>query len=188
MNTPKTPKPLRRYNAEPRKRPLSLPGGYWGIKEPAAAALFGQLVSYWPHVEDAIIPVFYELVSGHSLSGENQGAVRATREIFRSIVSQQLRIKIMKKLLEESPHNSGKGEIYDEVIEEFYSINKIRSDYVHGLWLWNHNDKKLLLYKPSAEHMFTTEPRHVSTREFETVLDRMRVLWEKITTLLSQQS
>ena len=177
MNTPKTPKAPKRW--KPKTPRTQLKGGFWGIRDTSMAAVFGMLLSYWPHVEETIIIVFEELISGeYTLT--NEAVYRSSREIFLSIRSPSARINVMRSLLEEAHHNKEKNVIYDEIIDEFHSLNKIRNDYVHGRWLWNEDEKILLFWMPTADNLLNIEPRPVKIEELSLVFNRMVALMEKI--------
>jgi hypothetical protein len=148
MNTPKTPKAPKRW--KPRTPRVQLKGGLWGICDISMAAVFGRLISYWPHVEEHMIIVFEELISGEHTQ-TNEAVYRSSREIFLSIRSPSARITVMRFLLQEAHHNKEKNVIYDEIIAEFDSLNDIRNQYVHGRWLWNEDDKILLFWMPTAD-------------------------------------
>lgn len=187
MNTPKTPKnPIRWKPPKPRRSQHK--GGIWGIRDPKMAAIFGWMMSYWPHVEEQIIFIFEELISGKNVvftdtarkDAQNDTAIsRASREIFLNITNNQSRIKIMRSLLL-APHNAERQELYDEIIDEFYSLNDQRNQYIHGRWMWTDQDKTLSFWAPSAEQFLHLEPRHVTEKELSLVFNRMRALFEKI--------
>ncbi len=184
MNTPKTPKnPIRWKPPKPRRSQHK--GGLWGISDPKMAAIFGWMMSYWPHVEEQLILIFEELISGKDVlfwdaSSNNDTSIsRASREIFLSITNNQARIKIMRSLLL-APHNTERKELYDEIIDEFYSLNDQRNDYIHGRWLWTEQDKTLSFWAPSAEQYLHLEPRPVTDKDLLLLFNRMRALFEKI--------
>jgi hypothetical protein len=81
-------KPKRFSNIQPKQNSAGLPqGSYDGaIKNPEVAATFGRMASLWPHIEDGMIDVLTELLGGN--------AELPSRQIFRSIVSPQTRIKV----------------------------------------------------------------------------------------------
>ena len=62
-----------------------------------------------------------ELING--IAREQYGLDLSARQIFRSITSQDGRVKLMRNLLETLPHNKSKSLRYDEMINEFASIN-----------------------------------------------------------------
>ena len=126
MNTPKTRKP-KRY--KPRSLgELKNPDGRYvsGLWNERFALLLGQLVSYWPMVEDKMIGILADLLDYPPSAGTNG----PPRQIFRSIISNQARRKLMLSLLERSRINKDKEQYYDEVIAEFDKLNAKRNDYV----------------------------------------------------------
>ena len=51
----------------------------------------------------------------------------------------------MRALLQKAPHNAHLSKEYDEIIDEFKSINQIRNDYVHGVWMVQ-NDTRAVFF------------------------------------------
>ena len=180
MNTPRTVKPPPRYTPAKVPRNLGPDASSWGIKDPSLAAAFGWMISYWPHLEQKMIEFFEELLTGRQ-SNLDSGLIWSSREIFRSITSQGMRIDIMKGLLHRTPHNAGKGDIYDEIIDEFEALNKIRNEYVHGLWRWSDSENKLYLTThKSADLVQNSESRAIDINTLHSDFDRMRSLWAKL--------
>ncbi|WP_139167810.1 hypothetical protein [Bauldia litoralis] len=168
MNTPSS-KPLVRFkgyglDGNPRGRP---PDGEFvsGIHNAELAQVIGQLVGVWPHLEESMIDVFAQLAGDQTKI--------ASYAIFRSITAERLRVDIMRTLLTATPLNVSREQVFDEVIDEFASINKLRNDYVHGIWYTASKDGKTYLSPPSASnpHAFLAA-RRVSVKQAEHTLIR----------------
>jgi hypothetical protein len=126
MNTPRSKPPKRYSEPKPTKR-LRPDGGYSaGIYNAAFAVAIGQMTGVWPSVEEQMVGIFMILTGIKDL--------QSARQVFRSIINEQIRIKIMRNMLERSPAHTDKGQIYDEIIDEFHALGGIRNKYVHGLW------------------------------------------------------
>ena len=142
-----------------------------GILNDDFAKLLGKITACWPHVEEQMICILRDLVAGH--------AQVPARQIFRSIISEAVRIKIMTSLLEHSPVNANKGKFYDEIISIFRVLNKKRNEWVHGLW-WTRNDGKMFVTKESVQDYSYGKGRHVRVREMEILLKKMLTLIDKL--------
>jgi hypothetical protein len=175
MNTPRT-KPPKRF--DPRERLASTKrqrkrGTYsGGIGNHQAALLLGYITSTWVHVEESMLPVFQNLTA---MKDRYQARI-----VFRTIVSQEARIKIMMSLLEKAPSNYKLPSWYDEAIAEFSSCNTIRNKYVHGLWN-THADGSLHLTETSHDIILGADMRHVPITELEAFLDRIIKLQAAVT-------
>ncbi len=92
--------------------------------------------------------------------------------IFRAIVAQQGRIKMMDRLLA-SPINADLDDFYDQALTEFEKLNKLRNQYLHGLWR-TRDTGEVLLSVPTGEPLaaFRTG-RKVSSKELDDVIERM---------------
>jgi hypothetical protein len=116
MNTPRT-KPPKRYKP---KLTITPEGTYTsGIKNNEISLALGQLITNWPHVEEKMAQFF-----GYILDIPDK---QSARLIFRSIINQNIRIIIMRALLEKSPHHKDKGILFDEIIDEFAKLNSSRN-------------------------------------------------------------
>ena len=123
MSTPPTKSP-RRYKPKISNAPV---GSYSSRIYPDKFALaIGRLATVWPYVEERMVGLFTELLD---IPGKQSG-----RLIFRSIINQNIRITVMRNLLEKSPHHKDKTAYFDELIDEFASLNVARNTYLHGLW------------------------------------------------------
>src|SRR5215203_809254 len=106
MNTPRS-KPPDRYSAP---KPDHGPAGTYlaGIRDDDAAKAVGKFLTGWPHVEERMVVIFGQLATITDFY--------LARQMFRAIVSQQLRIKIMRSLLQKAPIHRGKGCFFDKMI------------------------------------------------------------------------
>ena len=113
---------------ERRVDPIKTPNGRYtkGIWQAETAGLLGQVIAYWPHVEDRMIDILRDLLGGdHNMPA---------RQIFRSILSNAARGKMMTAMLERAPINRNRASFYDDVLTEFAALNSRRNIYLHGLW------------------------------------------------------
>jgi hypothetical protein len=142
-----------------------------GILNDGFAALLGKLTAYWPHVEERMICVMRDLIAGH--------AQVPARQIFRSVISEAARIKIMAALLERSPSNSTKGKFYDHVIFSFRTLNSKRNAMVHGLW-WTRDDGKMFMARKSLDEYSSDKGREVPASEVHAALKKMVMLVKRL--------
>lgn len=179
MNTPRTKQP-KRYTGKRKEKSKSEPYGVYiyALENPEFAKVLGEIVSYWSHIEEEMIDILESLLGG----SEDNNNVPA-RQIFRSIISEQARIKVMRSLLEFAEINHDKPKDYDEIIDEFAKLNKIRNTYVHGLW-YTHESNRVFLRETTAEEHFFTERREVKIKELKTVVTRMENLYERIVDII----
>jgi hypothetical protein len=177
MNTPRTRKP-RRWTGERPKRTNPENGGTWGITNPEVGAAFAYLVSYWWYVEDKMVLLLDELITG--VHRTSWGVDLSARQIFRSIVSQEARITLLRNLLETNPLNKEKPASYDELIDEFDSLNKLRNLYVHGIWFTDAKTRCVTLTRSTAQHEVYTRSQEVTAKELNEVVARMQALHTKI--------
>jgi hypothetical protein len=128
MNKPRTKK-LKRWKHTP---PKNSEGGAFSLalNNPEYTQSLGIIISMWPLIEDHMIQVFQSLLS----SGPIESHIPA-RQIYKSIVNAKTRIDIMRNLLEHTPQNAQKGKAYDELLDEFENLNRLRNKYAHALWL-----------------------------------------------------
>jgi hypothetical protein len=132
------------------------------------------MASFWPHIEEAMVDVLADLA-------DDKRQI-SSRQIFYSIVNQQARIKIMRTLLEESHINKDRPQVYDEIIDEFSSLNKKRNDFLHSLWWVADSDEKTTwIAESSLDYMpLVQSSREIKINELTQTLERMRALWLKI--------
>jgi hypothetical protein len=146
-----------------------------GISEPAFAAKFGEMASLWPHIEDRMIAVLAELLGGdHRLP---------SRQIYRSIISPQARIKVLRSLLERTEMNQRKDGIYDEILNEFASLNNLRNTYLHGLW-HTHESGRVFFIEASLDETSLFEHREVQIDEMVSAIQKMTSLEDRIADLI----
>jgi hypothetical protein len=181
MSTPLTKKPVR-WSA-PVVPPAESDRRRWGITHPEVAMLFGFMVSYWPQVEEQMVGFLGQLFTGKP-DPHNWHVNQASRLVFRSIVSNKARTKVMTSLLESAPQNAERDREYDDIINEFAALSNLRNKYVHGLWSTVTDDNdipvKVQLSPIRADASANLNPRTVKKDEIEAILIRMRNLFEKI--------
>jgi hypothetical protein len=177
------PKP-RRWEARYAKPVKKYDGArLFGITEPKIGAAFGFMVSYWTQVEEQMILLLGQLITGKQ---NNDWHVQDTsRLIFRSIVSETARIKIMRALLEDAPQNVNMGSEFDAVLDEFSSLNSQRNKYVHGLWWTEPKSLDVLLTNPTDHPIKSYTPHVVTLKEIQDILQRMRKLHGAISRCLN---
>jgi hypothetical protein len=172
----KSSKPPKRYDSPKQQEHPKLPDGTWqaGVNNNEFREVLGQIVGYWPHVEDQMIEIMGLLLGDRT----------PARQVFRAIVANQSRIKVMRALLERSQHNITKGAEYDEIISEFDSLVNKRNAYLHGLW-YTHHSGRVFLAESSIDDGHWFEQREVPIEELINSLRRMGNLWRRI--LIIQQ-
>jgi hypothetical protein len=174
MNTTRT-KEFKRYSEQrhPANRDLPSPGAFaGGVEDPEILSLLGKLVGTWSHLEEAMIYVFATL-SGMKRRGPS-------REIFRSIIAQEVKIRMMRFLLEESEINAEQPPFFDVVLDKFQSLNSTRNKYIHGLW-FNGQGVTYLSSTDPARHPFETVTRKIVAKELQDFLKRTSELTGAIT-------
>jgi hypothetical protein len=143
-----------------------------GVQNDHFAALLGKLTAYWPHVEEQMICVLRDLIAGHTRA--------PARQIFRSVISEAVRIRIMTALLEHSPDNAGKNQFYDKVIFDFRSLNSKRNAMVHGIW-WTRDDGKMFVSKESLdEYSGDSKGRQLPIKEVSAIIKKMETLIKRL--------
>jgi hypothetical protein len=143
-----------------------------GIQNDDFAAAFGKLTAYWPHVEERMICVLRDLIAGHTLV--------PARQIFRSVISEAVRIRIMTALLEHSPGNAGKSQFYDKILLDFRSLNSKRNVMVHGIW-WTRDDGKMFVSKESLNEYSVGNGREVPLKEVSAIIKKVAALIKRLT-------
>lgn len=176
MNTPRS-KPLVRFD-KPRpgrakvKIPPALDGVYRaGLHNPQFTHLIGSLITILPHIEESMIHVMALLL------GESDAPAR---QVFRSLNSEDARIKIMRSLLEHARHNTQKGREFDEIIDLFVEIKQSRNRYAHGLW-WTHDETgRAFLEEASPDHARTfLSRREIKIGEINAAIQRIDKFFSK---------
>lgn len=177
MNTPKQPKELKRWTTPNSKSPL-VHGSLFGIMNEKVAAAYGQVVSYWWHVEDAMIWMLADLLSGKNTTFMTPDATEG--QVFRSIVSNDARIKLMRSLLTTSAHNQHRPAEYDAIIDEFEKINRRRNGLVHGIWRTDPVTQVVTVAKSTPQgHAYEADVTVAATDLLNT-LDEMRKLLTRV--------
>jgi len=94
-----------------------------------------------------------------------------SRQIFYGMIA-AARIKVLRSILEEGPLNATKDDFYDKTIDEYKSLNKIRNDYIHGLW-YTHASGRLFISERTTDDLHFMEQREVELKEIEKFILRM---------------
>ena len=173
MNTPRS-KPIKRFDKtrHPKNPDLPDPGVFeGGIKDEKMLLTLGKLISTWTHLEERMIYIF------GILTKTEKGVAR---EIFRSVIAQEVKIKMMRFLLEETEDHAKKPPFFDKVLDEFKSLNTARNKYVHGLWYHDEN-ATYLSSSDAARHPFETVTRKVKASDLDAFLERANTLAAAIT-------
>jgi hypothetical protein len=173
MNTPKTRKPTRWTDSQ---KPLSRSdkGYFFGIRSEPIAELYGLVISYWWYVEDAMIRVFEDLLDGKRNDTYSHNST--ARKMFRTIVSQDARIKLMRGLLEGMPHNEKMSALYDDLLDRFQALNRTRNQLVHGAWTTD-GDAEIVSLRRSSDIPFEYETPEVITEEYLVdIFEKMQAL------------
>jgi hypothetical protein len=170
-------KPKRFSTIQPKDNPGGMPDGSYdgAITNAEIGATFGRMASLWSHIEDAMIDVLTELLGGN--------ADLPSRQIFRSIVSSQARIKVMRSLLQRVELNDTKDTIYDEVINEFAALNDLRNTFLHGLW-YTHESGRVYFVEESIDDLSVFHAREVTAQEIEALIHRMTALEDRVAALV----
>jgi hypothetical protein len=122
-----TPRKLKRFGQK-KFNFKGPPGGTYsaGLYSTPHAEALAAIASGFVHLEGAM----------SSLLGVLMGATdrETPGYILRSIKSPKGRIDVMEDLLQLAPGNRGLDGSFDEMIDEFAAVSKLRNIYVHGLW------------------------------------------------------
>lgn len=114
-----------------------------GLHNPSYALALARIVTEFEHLEDRMADFFAELAGTD---------FRTAAYILRAIKAPRGRIDVMQTLLEAAERNKGRGQEYDQVIDEFAGTAKLRNTYVHGRWWTSEKTKRLVLFAPTDEH------------------------------------
>src|ERR1700748_426664 len=87
-----------------------------GLTNDDYAVALADITTHWSHLEEGMI-AFFALLLGHP------APTSPARQIYRSIVSPNARIKMLKAVLEKSAINRDKTAEYDAIISEFELLN-----------------------------------------------------------------
>lgn len=156
-------KRVSRYSA-PELEKIESERATLACTDPEILERVGYIATYFPQLEETMSKVFAVL-----MGTEDEVAAGY---IFRAIVAQQGRIKMMDRLLA-SPINADLDDFYDQALTEFEKLNKLRNQYLHGLWR-TRDTGEVLLSVPTGEPLaaFRTG-RKVSSKELDDVIERM---------------
>jgi hypothetical protein len=99
--------------------------------------------------------------------------------LFRAVNVNATRIKVLKALLHEAPINKDRTLEYDEIIDEFEAISKIRNSYVHGLW-YTHDSGTVYIAVASVDDFSFFEKREIGVEEIKGNIERLAELWQRI--------
>lgn len=163
MNTAPTPK---RHKVELPSRPvfdsLSI-----SLKSEAHAIRLAQITTSFVHLEDRMALLLTVLM------GTDDNTVAGY--IMRSIKSPRGRFDLMKDLLEKAAINRERGAEYDEILREFWSINKARNDFVHGRW-YTRGPDDVLLAKQDEHGLALFQAMPVDIKDMDSLLERIWAL------------
>lgn len=168
MNTPKTPKRAKDAVADAAKR--TRPAFLFSPVSDPVAAYIGLVVTDYAHLENRMISVFRVILGIES--GE------AATLAYLAITSPAVRWKITRGVLERDHAHTETPTVYDDLIDEFEKITKIRNKYVHGLWQMDSGNHAWLTRM--QEPLDIISPRKVAKSEFNALLDRMEALRGKV--------
>jgi hypothetical protein len=169
MNSSKVTK---RYVGSKPPKPNAILGKYEaGIKTEKFAALFGQTIATWVHVEDLMIQVLQDLLGSKSAPA---------RQIFHSIISNRARKMLMLACLQKARINIRKTDLYENMISQFSAINATRNTFLHGLW-YTHESGRIFLSESAVNDFHYTDAREVKIEELEDMNKAMAILANTIT-------
>jgi hypothetical protein len=138
-----------------------------GLHNPEFAALVGQIITDLPHVEERMISFMALLLGDVSAPAQ---------QVFRSLHSEDSRVKVMRVLLEKSKINQDKGQEFDDLLDLFVEVKKRRNALAHGLWS-THSSGRVFLAEPTTDefHSFITQ-REIKKTELTHTLNRIDAL------------
>lgn len=177
MNTPKQFKNVKRWKTPNLKGP-PLNGTLFGIMNDQIAAAYGQVVSYWWHVEDAMIWMLADLLSGNDTTALTPDATEG--QVLRSIVSNDARIKLMRSLLQTTPQNMHRSPEFDAIIDEFERLSRRRNSLVHGIWRTDPVSQEVTVAKSTPKGYAYEKDVAVAVADLENTLSDMRMLFDRI--------
>jgi hypothetical protein len=173
MNTPKAKAPKRHTGGRSPFDKGRLHGTYFHGIPPDFAQIIGHIVVQWALLEEEMIAIMA------SLLGDIHDS--PARQVFRSLTSEQVRLKVMRSLLHEAKMNVSKSAFYDEVIAEFASLNKIRNSYVHGLWSTHQETGKVFIAEATSDEDFPFfANKRIVLKQLEDTLKRIIELARKV--------
>ena len=142
MNTPRSKPPRRHSTPRPELPSIPLEGVTVGALAPEPYLIaVATLLTRWPYLEEAMIEVMSALLGAAPRS-------YVAMPLWRTIISMEAKIKAMRALLHELPQNDDKPIAYDEILDEYERLSKVRNAYAHGGWS-THNSGKVYLSQPT---------------------------------------
>jgi hypothetical protein len=168
-----TPRKIKRYGMDIPS--VSTRQGTYssGLTNDDYAVALAEIITQWSSLEETMIG-FLGLLLGH------QTSTSPARQIYRSIIAPNARIKMLKAVLEKSQINRDKTAEYDEVISEFELLNRERNTFVHGLWETHHESGRAFLREPSPDEFYFFEQRYVPIEELQNIVIRIGNLARRI--------
>jgi hypothetical protein len=168
-----TPRKIKRYGMDIPS--VSTRQGTYssGLANDDYAVALAEIITHWSWLEETMIG-FLGLLLGH------QTSTSPARQIYRSIIAPNARIKMLKAVLEKSQINRDKTAEYDEVISEFELLNRERNTFVHGLWETHHESGRAFLREPSPDEFYFFEQRYVPIEELQNIVIRIGNLARRI--------
>lgn len=145
--------------------------GHFGLglvgAEPGAH--FALLVTEFTHLEFAM-----ERFLGQLLRVDAATAAH----VMRSIISAKARLAMMRAVLERARHTASKPKDFDEILDEFASINKARNSMVHARWFSDLDTGKIYIIRPNDDPMLLD---HAAMVEFD--IGELEAVRERISRL-----
>lgn len=142
-----------------------------GIFNNAFLTDLGFFLTIWPQVEEMMVVIFADLTGVDDMS--------SARLIFRSIINQNTRIAIMRAMLEKAPQHKDRSQFFDDLIDEFSRLNRLRNTYAHGLW-YTHHDGTIYLEAETESYDAFLNKRPVPLSEVQSELRKLRELDTKL--------
>ena len=143
-----------------------------GLHHDNAAITFAALVTEFSYLEKVMERVFAQL-----LGTDEQTVKHLSKKIF----SVSANIQMMRSLLHHAPRNSEKAAIFDELIDEFEAVSKLRNEYVHGLWEVT-DDGEIYFVRPNSDPygLENLVSKRFDLMEIEQARKRILDLWSKV--------
>ena len=104
----------------------------------------------------------------------------AANFVISSIVSPTAKAKVLRSLLCKADLNRKRGPAFDEIIDEFEKISRLRNAYVHGRWWTSNTGNKTILDASPDPDQALVKARVVKIKELQQLLDRMLDLHQLI--------
>jgi hypothetical protein len=108
--------------------------------------------------------------------------------VMRSIVSAKARIDMMRAVLERARHTSAMPAQFDEIINEFSSINKARNGLVHARWYTDSVAGVVYIIRPNDDPMLVGMPamEEFDISQLVALRNRMAGLWLLVSRVLAE--